>query len=80
MILYERITFLLVAGTLGLFALALVFGVWGAILTLYPELGKAIKSSLSSFIGSAGAAYAWIRDAAGQAYGSLSRGRLQARG
>jgi len=34
---YERMTFLLVTGVLGLFLLSFVFAVMGAVLTLYPN-------------------------------------------
>lgn len=47
MMLYERMTFLLVAGTLGLFVLAFLCGAVGVVLTYEPELPKKIVRILN---------------------------------
>ncbi|MDB5265864.1 MAG: hypothetical protein JWM39_577 [Parcubacteria group bacterium] len=45
--LYERITFILLAGTFGLFFLAIVLGAFGVIFALYPEFDRALRARLS---------------------------------
>lgn len=54
MILYERITFLIVTGTLLLFVLAVFLGIFGALLTLYPQQIRRTYRSLNRAL-SAGA-------------------------
>ncbi len=44
MLLYERITFLLVSGTLGLFVLAVLIGAWGIALTYNPRLNALVTA------------------------------------
>jgi uncharacterized iron-regulated membrane protein len=47
MILYERILFLIVTGTLGLFVIAFLLGFTGIILALVPELEVAVRARLA---------------------------------
>lgn len=78
MMLFERITFLMVAGTLALFFAAFVLGVWGAVLTLYPGLGKSIVESLSGSVRQVRAAFEQGREYA-RTYGASFRTRFHAR-
>jgi len=60
MLLYERITFLLVTGTLGIFCAALVCGAWGVALTFNPHLNDIVRARISLLISFLKALYARI--------------------
>lgn len=75
MLLYERITFLLVIGTFGLFVLAFLMGAWGIALTFNPRLNAIVLERITQAISYAAALYDRLR----VKYDSLLRGHIPVR-